>query len=130
MLETTKGTIRFDKAKFLEEYGFEPKKLIDLKALMGDSSDNIPGVKGIGEKTAKNLLQEFGSLDGVYENLDSKVIKPKQRENLTNYREDAYLSFDLATIRPEAPIEFDPWMRWFVPTTIRSFITSLSGWSL
>ena len=108
MLETTKGTIRFDKAKFMEEYGFEPKKLIDLKALMGDSSDNIPGVKGIGEKTAKNLLQEFGSLDGVYENLDSKVIKPKQRENLTNYREDAYLSFDLATIRPEAPIDFDP----------------------
>ena len=108
MLETTKGTIRYDKAKFMEEYGFEPKKLIDLKALMGDSSDNIPGVKGIGEKTAKNLLQEFGSLDGVYENLDSKVIKPKQRENLTNYREDAYLSFDLATIRPEAPIDFDP----------------------
>ena len=108
LLETTKGNIRFDKAKFLEEYGFEPKKLIDLKALMGDSSDNIPGVKGIGEKTAKNLLMEFGSLDGVYENLDSKVIKPKQRENLTNYRDDAYLSYDLATIRPEAPIDFDP----------------------
>ena len=108
LLETTKGNIRFDKAKFLEEYGFEPKKLIDLKALMGDSSDNIPGVKGIGEKTAKNLLMEFGSLDGVYENLDSKVIKPKQRENLTNFKDDAYLSYDLATIRPEAPIDFDP----------------------
>ena len=108
MLETTKGTIRYDKAKFMEDYGFEPKKLIDLKALMGDTSDNIPGVKGIGEKTAKNLLMEFGSLDGVYENLDSKVIKPKQRENLTTYRDNAYLSYDLATIRPEAPIEFDP----------------------
>ena len=108
MLETTKGTIRFDKAKFIKEYGFEPKKLIDLKALMGDSSDNIPGVKGIGEKTAKNLLMEFGSLDGVYENLDSKVIKPKQRENLTNFKDNAYLSYDLATIRPTAPIEFDP----------------------
>ena len=108
MLETTKGTIRFDKAKFVEEYGFEPKKLIDLKALMGDSSDNIPGVKGIGEKTAKNLLMEFGSLDGVYENLDSKVIKPKQRENLTTYKDNAYLSYDLATIRPTAPISFDP----------------------
>ena len=108
MLETTKGNIRFDKAKFIEEYGFEPKKLIDLKALMGDSSDNIPGVKGIGEKTAKNLLMEFGSLDGVYENLDSKVIKPKQRENLTNFKDNAYLSYDLATIRPTAPIEFDP----------------------
>ena len=108
MLETTKGNIRFDRAKFIEEYGFEPKKLIDLKALMGDSSDNIPGVKGIGEKTAKNLLMEFGSLDGVYENLDSKVIKPKQRENLVTYKENAYLSYDLATIRPTAPIEFDP----------------------
>ena len=108
MLETTKGTIRFDKAKFIEEYGFEPKKLIDLKALMGDTSDNIPGVKGIGEKTAKNLLMEFGSLDGVYENLDSKVIKPKQRENLVTYKDNAYLSYELATIRPEAPIEFDP----------------------
>ena len=108
MLETTKGNIRFDRAKFIEEYGFEPKKLIDLKALMGDSSDNIPGVKGIGEKTAKNLLMEFGSLDGVYENLDSKVIKPKQRENLVTYKDNAYLSYDLATIRPNAPIEFDP----------------------
>ena len=108
MLETTKGTIRFDKAKFIEEYGFEPKKLIDLKALMGDSSDNIPGVKGIGEKTAKNLLMEFGSLDGVYENLESKAIKPKQRENLVTYKDNAYLSYDLATIRPEAPIDFDP----------------------
>ena len=108
MLETTKGTIRYDRAKFIEDYGFEPKKLIDLKALMGDSSDNIPGVKGIGEKTAKNLLMEFGSLDGVYENLESKVIKPKQRENLTNFKDNAYLSFDLATIRPNAPIEFDP----------------------
>ena len=108
MLETTKGTIRFDRAKFIEEYGFEPKKLIDLKALMGDSSDNIPGVKGIGEKTAKNLLMEFGSLDGVYENLESKVIKPKQRENLTTYKDNAYLSYDLAAIRLNAPIEFDP----------------------
>ena len=108
MLETTKGNIRFDKAKFIEEYGFEPKKLIDLKALMGDSSDNIPGVRGIGEKTAKNLLMEFGSLDGVYENLESKVIKPKQRENLVAYKDNAYLSYDLATIRPTAPIEFDP----------------------
>jgi len=75
---------------------------------MGDSSDNIPGVKGIGEKTAKNLLHEFGSLDGVYENLESKVIKPKQRENLVTYKDNAYLSYDLATIRPTAPIEFDP----------------------
>ena len=103
MLETTKGTIRYDRARFVEDYGFEPKKLIDLKALMGDSSDNIPGVKGIGEKTAKNLLMEFGSLDGVYENLESRVIKPKQRENLTTYKDNAYLSYDLATHRLRSP---------------------------
>ena len=98
----------YNKEKFVEEYGFEPKKLIDLKSLMGDSSDNIPGVKGIGEKTALNLLHTFGSLDGVYENLDDPVIKPKQRENLVTYKDNAYLSYDLATIRCEAPIDFEP----------------------
>ena len=98
----------YDKAKFEEEYGFEPKKLIDLKALMGDSSDNIPGVKGIGEKTAKDLLHRFGSLDGVYEHIDDPAIKPKQREKLMADKENAYLSYELATIRPEAPIDFEP----------------------
>ncbi len=98
----------YTREKFEEEYGFEPKKLIDLKALMGDSSDNIPGVKGIGEKTAKTLLQKFGSLDGVYEHLDDPSIKPKMREKLVADRENAYLSYDLATIRPEAPIDFEP----------------------
>ena len=98
----------YNKEKFVEEYGFEPKKLIDLKSLMGDSSDNIPGVKGIGEKTALNLLHTFGSLDGVYEHLNDPVIKPKQRENLVTYKDNAYLSYDLATIRCEAPIDFEP----------------------
>ena len=98
----------YTEEKFKEEYGFAPKKLIDLKALMGDSSDNIPGVKGIGEKTAKNLLMKFGSLDGVYENLDDSIVKPKMRENLTTYKDDAYLSYELATIVPEAPIDFEP----------------------
>ena len=93
---------------FEEEYGFEPKKLIDLKALMGDSSDNIPGVKGIGEKTAKTLLQKFGSLDGVYENLGDPAIKPKMREKLESDKDNAYLSYELATIVPEAPIDFEP----------------------
>ena len=93
---------------FEEEYGFEPKKLIDLKALMGDSSDNIPGVKGIGEKTAKTLLQKFGSLDGVYEHLDDPIIKPKMREKLVADKDNAYLSYELATIVPEAPIDFEP----------------------
>ena len=94
--------------KFREEYGFEPKKLIDLKALMGDSSDNIPGVAGVGPKTATDLLLKFGSLDGVYDHLDDPGIRPKLREKLEAGKESAYLSFDLATIRPEAPISFTP----------------------
>ena len=98
----------YTKEKFQEEYGFEPQKLVDLKALMGDSSDNIPGVKGIGEKTALNLLHSFGSLDGVYDHLEDPVIKPKQRENLIQYKDNAYLSYELATIRCEAPIDFEP----------------------
>ena len=93
---------------FREEYGFAPKKLIDLKALMGDSSDNIPGVAGVGPKTAKDLLTKFGSLDGVYENIDDASIRPKLREKLVADKENAYLSYDLATIRPEAPINFEP----------------------
>ena len=98
----------YDSEKFREEYGFEPKKLIDLKALMGDSSDNIPGVAGVGPKTAKDLLTKFGSLDGVYENLSDPSIRPKLREKLEADRDNAYLSYDLATIRPEAPIDFEP----------------------
>ena len=98
----------YDQPKFEEEYGFEPKKLIDLKALMGDSSDNIPGVAGVGPKTASELLKKFGSLDGVYENLDDPSIRPKLREKLEQGREDAYLSYELATIVPEAPLDFEP----------------------
>ncbi len=98
----------YTREKFQEEYGFAPKKLIDLKALMGDSSDNIPGVAGVGPKTAGELLQKFGSLDGVYENLDDASIRPKLREKLENGKENAYLSYELATIVSEAPIDFEP----------------------
>lgn len=98
----------YTEEKFREEYGFEPKKLIDLKALMGDSSDNIPGVAGVGPKTATDLLLKFGSLDGVYDHLDDSSIRPKLREKLEAGKENAYLSFYLATIRPEAPIDFSP----------------------
>ena len=98
----------YDREQFLEEYGFEPKKLIDLKALMGDSSDNIPGVAGVGPKTAGELLAKFGSLDGVYANLTDPSIRPKLREKLEAGKDNAYLSYDLATIIPEAPIEFAP----------------------
>jgi len=98
----------YTEEKFREEYGFAPKKMIDLKALMGDSSDNIPGVAGVGPKTAMDLLLKFGSLDGVYENLADPSIRPKLREKLENDRENAYLSYDLATIVSEAPIDFEP----------------------
>ena len=98
----------YTEEKFRQEYGFEPKRLIDLKALMGDSSDNIPGVAGIGPKTATELLLKFGTLDGVYENLQDSSIRPKLREKLESGRENAYLSYELATIVPEAPIDFEP----------------------
>ncbi len=98
----------YTEEKFREEYGFEPKKLIDLTALMGDSSDNIPGVAGVGPKTATELLLKFGSLNGVYENLQDASIRPKLREKLEAGKENAYLSYELATIVSEAPIDFAP----------------------
>ena len=98
----------YDTEKFREEYGFDPIKMIDLKALMGDSSDNIPGVPGVGPKTATELLTKFGSLDGVYANLEDASIRPKLREKLEQGKESAYLSYDLATIRLNAPIDFEP----------------------
>ncbi len=98
----------YTEEKFREEYGFEPKKMVDLKALMGDSSDNIPGVAGVGPKTATELLLKFGSLDGVYGNLQDESIRPKLREKLETSKDNAYLSYDLATIRCEAPIDFEP----------------------
>ena len=98
----------YTEEKFREEYGFEPKRLIDLKALMGDSSDNIPGVAGVGPKTATDLLLRFGTLDGVYENINDASIRPKLREKLEAGKDNAYLSYELATIVPEAPIDFEP----------------------
>ena len=98
----------YDEEKFIAEYGFEPKRLIDLKALMGDSSDNIPGVAGVGPKTATELLIKYGSLDGVYDNLNDATIRPKLREKLQADKDNAYLSYDLATIRLNAPIDFEP----------------------
>ena len=102
------GATLYTREKFEEEYGFEPKKLVDLKALMGDSSDNIPGVAGVGPKTATDLLKKFGSLDGVYANLQDTSIRPKLREKLEAGKDNAYLSYELATIVCEAPIDFEP----------------------
>lgn len=108
LLATNKETLVMDEAAIREKYGVTPPQLIDVKSLMGDASDNIPGVPGIGEKSALALVQRFGSLAGVYENLDDKAIKPKQRENLTNHRDKAEMSLMLGTIRRDVPIETDP----------------------
>ncbi len=92
---------------FQEEYGFPPLRLIDLKALMGDSSDNISGVPGIGEKTALGLIRQFGSLDGVYEHIDDPFIKKGQRQKLNDGVQAARDSFWLATIDQNVPLELD-----------------------
>ncbi len=89
---------------FRETYSVDPIKMIDLKALMGDPSDNIPGVKGIGEKTAINLLSKYGSLDELYNNIDS--VSGKTKEKLLEDKEKAYMSYDLATIYREVPLDF------------------------
>ena len=97
--------IMMTKDEFKNTYGIDPIKMIDLKALMGDSSDNIPGVKGIGEKTAIKLLTEYKSLDGLYEHIDE--IKGKTKEKLEQDKDNAYMSYDLATIYREVPLDFD-----------------------
>ncbi len=98
-----KDYIRYNQKTFREAYGIDPIHVIDLKALMGDSSDNIPGVRGIGEKTALKMLQDYGTLDGVYAHLDA--FTPKMREKLESSKEDAYLSYHLATIVRDVPME-------------------------
>ena len=99
------GNIRMTHQEFINTYGIEPPRMVDLKALMGDPSDNIPGVKGVGEKTALQLLQEYKTLDNIYENIDS--IKGKLKDKLIEGKESAYQSYDLATIYTEVPIDTD-----------------------
>lgn len=99
------GFIRYNYEKFLEDYGFEPIKMIDLKALMGDQSDNIPGVKGIGEKTATKLLQEYSSLENLYDNINN--IKGKTKEKLEVDKEMAFISKKIATIYRDVPLNIE-----------------------
>ncbi|HWI60483.1 MAG TPA: 5'-3' exonuclease H3TH domain-containing protein, partial [Symbiobacteriaceae bacterium] len=106
---TKKGiseTVRYSPEVLKEEYGLSPQQIIDLKALMGDASDNIPGVPGVGEKTAVKLLTDFGTVDGVYEHLGE--IKGALKEKLASNRDSAELSRRLATISLEAPVAFSP----------------------
>lgn len=91
-------TTVYDPAAVRAKYGLSPEQLIDLKALMGDTSDNIPGVPGVGEKTALDLMQRFHSLDEIYQNLDTLDIRDSLRQKLVNGRESALLSRELGTI--------------------------------
>ena len=109
LLATTKmghpETVVFDPAAIMEKYGLTPSQLIDLKALQGDTSDNIPGVPGVGEKTALDLMQRFRSLDEIYTNLETLDIRDSLRNKLSAGRESAYISQMLGTICREAPID-------------------------
>lgn len=99
----SKDYLLLDEKNFFKEYGIEPNKVIDLKGLQGDSSDNIPGVKGIGEKTALKLLNEYKSIENIYVNIDN--IKGKLKETLITYKDDAFMSKQLATIYKEVPLD-------------------------
>lgn len=100
--------ISYDKAALFEKYGLTPEQMIELKALMGDSSDNIPGVAGIGEKTATDLISRFGSIDYIYEHLDELDIKAGVKAKLETGKESAFFSRWLGTICRTAPIDNDP----------------------
>ena len=101
-------TLLYTPERVREEYGFAPPLMVDLKALMGDSSDNIPGVPGIGEKTAMDLVRRYGEIKNIYENLDSLEIKEGIRKKLAQGRESAEMSYWLATIIRDIPLDFKP----------------------
>ncbi len=104
---TKKGiseVVKVDKNNMQELFGFSPSQVIDMKSLMGDSSDNIPGVSGVGEKTALSLITQYQTLDNVYKNIDN--IKGKTNEKLVNGKEMAYLSYKLATIKTDCNLKF------------------------
>lgn len=102
----TDEVVFFNPEKVKENYGFEPKQMIDYLALVGDSSDNVPGVKGIGEKTALPLIQQFGTLENIYKNIN-KIEKESVRKKLEENKDNAFLSKELVTINCNVPMEFD-----------------------
>ncbi len=107
LLAKTKETVKFDRSVFQAEYGVDPTVFVDVKALMGDSSDNIPGVAGIGEKTALKLISEFENLDRLYENLENTKLSDSVKKKLSDGKDMAYLSRALATICRTVPLETD-----------------------
>ncbi len=125
--------INYTEAALFEKYGLSPSEMIELKALMGDSSDNIPGVAGVGEKTATDLISRFHSIDYIYENLDTLDIKDGVRLKLANDKEKAFLSRELGTICKTAPISNDLEGYKFKPQKtdeLASFMTSLELFKL
>lgn len=105
LLATNSDTKAMHREEFIAEYEIAPEQFVDMKALMGDSSDNIPGVAGVGKKTAANLIKDFGTLEGIYENIDDKRISKGVREKLIRDKDNAFLSRRLAQIITDAPIE-------------------------
>ena len=101
-------TVNYTPERFREEYGFDAPRMVDLKALMGDTSDNIPGVPGVGEKTALELVRKYGSLAGVYEHINDADIRASLRTKLENGKESADESYYLATIDRNAPVRISP----------------------
>ncbi len=99
------ATVIYDEARVMERYGLRPDQMLDYKALKGDTSDNIPGVPGVGEKTAISLLQQFGTLDGIYAGLDE--VKGKLRDRLAEHRESAFMSREVGRIVTDLPVELD-----------------------
>lgn len=107
LLATNKGQTLYDEQKIFEEYSVTPKQMIELKALQGDNSDNIPGVAGIGPKTAISIISKYGSIDAVYKDVDALEVSDGVKNKLKNGKESAYLSRELGTICLSAPIEKD-----------------------
>ena len=99
------ATVIYDETKVMDRYGLRPDQMLDYKALKGDTSDNIPGVPGVGEKTAITLLQQFGTLDGIYAHLDE--VKGKLRDRLTEHRESAFMSREIGRIITDLPVELE-----------------------
>lgn len=100
-------SILYDKNKIKEDYNVTPAQLIDIKALQGDASDCIPGVKGVGEKTAKSLIEKYESIENIYNNIENLDIKPNLKSKLLADKEKAYLSYDLGKINKDVPIEIN-----------------------
>ena len=107
-LAATKEDVQYTPEKIMEVYGVTPRQMIDIKALMGDSSDNIPGVAGIGEKTALSLVQKYNSIDEIYQNIETIDVTKSVRDKLIKGESNCRMSYELGTICRTAPIDTDP----------------------